>query len=648
VRQLLADVAVLDPAVGSGAFLLGALERLAELQGGDIAPAELRRRILARNLFGVDLNPMAVRLAELRLWLAVIAADDTVPPGAVAPLPNLDGQIRQGDSLLDPTWALAGVGATPGGTASELSLLRLRLAGASGPEKSQLQRRLRRAELRVFEERLDGAQARLEFAVAECLQSARAVTLFGERRGLDRGLRQRLRTLRSRLAEVRRLRRRLRRDGEVPGFSCECHFGDVLARDGFDLVVGNPPWVRAEQIPGRLRQQLTERYGWWRASGRGFAHQPDLALAFVERSSELLAPGGVLALLLPSKVATAQYARRMRGALTERFTLHALADLSGDPAAAFDATTYPTALIAAKAPPPPANAVSLTLAVDARARCPQGRLAGGGPWVLATPPLLDALALARADHPRLGERFAPQLGVKTGANLVFLDPPAEIEPALLCHALRGRDVTPFIARPRVRLFFPHGLDGLPFARLPENAMRHVRRHAPLLWARVDYQGGPLWTLFRVRGAVAACRVVWPDLARCLGAAALIGRPHDRLVPLNTCYVLALPDRAVALRLTAWLNSTWIRALARTAADRASGGFARFNARVVADLPLPSSVLADSRLSALAERGAEGGLVQEELDDICAEHLGLPRHARSLLAQAAEPGPQDRGGVTHRD
>jgi hypothetical protein len=647
VRRLLADVTILDPAVGSGAFLLGALERLAQLNAGETGPADLRRRILARNLFGIDLNPMAVRLAELRLWLAVIAADDTAPPGAVAPLPNLDGQIRQGDSLLDPAWALARVGVTPGGSASELGLLRRSFAAASGPEKSQLQRQLRRAESRVFEEGLDRAHRRLEIAVAECLQSARTVTLFGERRGLDHGLRDRLRALRARMAEVRRLRRRLQRDGEVPGFSCECHFGDVLARGGFDLVVGNPPWVRAEQIPGRLRQQLAERYGWWRASSRGFAHQPDLALAFVERSGELLAPGGVMALLLPSKVATAQYARRMRGVLAERFTLHALADLSDDPVAAFDATTYPTALVAAKAPPPADHQVRLALGSDAGARCPQGRLTGGGPWVLATPPLLDALALARADHPRLGERYTPQLGVKTGANVVFLDPPPEIESALLCQALRGRDVAPFVARPRVRLFFPHGRDGLPFARLPENALRHVRRHAQLLRARVDYRGGPLWTLFRVRGALGLCRVVWPDLARRLGAAALTGRTHARLVPLNTCYVIALPNRSVTLVLTAWLNSTWIRALARTAADKAAGGFARFNARVVADLPLPPSVLADSRLSALAERGAEGEQIQEELDDVCAEHLRLPRYVRTILAEAAGSGTHDRGGVAGR-
>jgi len=91
---------VLDPAVGSGAFLLGALERLTELRArlegaGDRAlRGRLRREILRDNLFGVDRNPVAVRLAELRLWLALVADDPTTDIAHVAPLPNLDGVVR--------------------------------------------------------------------------------------------------------------------------------------------------------------------------------------------------------------------------------------------------------------------------------------------------------------------------------------------------------------------------------------------------------------------------------------------------------------------------------------------------------------------------------------------------------------------------
>jgi N-6 DNA Methylase len=99
----LETLTLLDPAAGSGAFLVGALEHLSALTC--TTPAGLsaaRRRILQRSLFGVDLSATAVRLTELRLWLSVIADDRTDRPSAVEPLPNLDCLVRQGDSLFDP------------------------------------------------------------------------------------------------------------------------------------------------------------------------------------------------------------------------------------------------------------------------------------------------------------------------------------------------------------------------------------------------------------------------------------------------------------------------------------------------------------------------------------------------------------------
>jgi hypothetical protein len=641
-RRLFRDVTMLDPAVGSGAFLLGALERMAQILAGEDAPAALRRRILGRNLFGIDQNPMAVRLAELRLWLAVIAVDGTACPEEVEPLPNLDGMVRQGDSLLDPASALGCLTPRPGAVTIELRELRRAFVLASGPAKRDLLRHLRNAERRAYQQALTTAEQGLERQLTDCLADARAPTLFGERAGLDRAGRRRLRSLRGRMAEVRRLGRRLRREGGVPWFSCEVHFADVLAQGGFDLVVGNPPWVRAEKLPGETRAQLQHRYRWWRGTGHGFRHQPDLALAFVERASELLAPSGIVAFLLPAKVATAGYARRMRVGLGERFTLHVIADLTDDPAARFAATTYPAALVAAHALPDPAHVVRLTLDLFPASGCPQHRLAGGGPWLLLSMPVLEALAAVQGNHPRLGASFTPRLGVKTGANSVFLEPPADIENTLIRRAIRGRDIHAFRVGGGLRLFFPHGPDGAPHRRLPPAAARHVATHDALLRARVDFHGGLPWGLFRAHSALAPHRVIWPDLARRLTAVALTAPESVGLIPLNSCYLVHAPDRSSALALSAWLNSTWVRAVARAGADVAAGGFARFNARVIADIPLPGGVLGDRRLVCVADRAARGEEIQEELDGICAEHLALPEAARDVLLRFAGVRPDDRG------
>src|SRR3954464_6807016 len=132
---------VLDPAAGSGAFLLGALDELVALRraAGEGPSLAVKRDVLAYSLFGVDLTLTAVRLTELRLWLALVADDDTVDLSRIAPLPNLDGHVRQGDALLDPLTLAASLGGrairASATDTRQLTAARQRLFDLPGPEK---------------------------------------------------------------------------------------------------------------------------------------------------------------------------------------------------------------------------------------------------------------------------------------------------------------------------------------------------------------------------------------------------------------------------------------------------------------------------------------------------------------------------------
>jgi hypothetical protein len=122
------------------------------------------------------------------------------------------------------------------------------------------------------------------------------------------------------------------------------------------------------------------------------------------------------------------------------------------------------------------------------------------------------------------------------------------------------------------------------------------------------------------------------------AVSFTSRRDLECIPLNSCYVAPMSQRCRADALTAWLNSSWIGAIARLGAVPASGGFARFNAYVVARLPLASSALIDPDLSALARLARRGVEVQEELDNLAAKHLRLAlsaqRALRAVLANSA--------------
>jgi hypothetical protein len=98
-------------------------------------------------------------------------------------------------------------------------------------------------------------------------------------------------------------------------------------------------------------------------------------------------------------------------------------------------------------------------------------------------------------------------------------------------------------------------------------------------------------------------------------------------------VALLKNAAQAEALAGWLNSTWIGAVARLSAVPASSGFARFNAHVVSRLPLTPSSLGDPLLSELARGARSGELVQEELDNLVAKHLGLSISAQRALRAA---------------
>lgn len=628
----LSDVTLLDPAVGSGAFLLGALERIAlcTRQPHESAAAA-RRRVLARNLFGVDVDPAAVRLAELRLWLAVIADDDSTDPAAVPPLPNLDAVVRQGDTL----WSRQGLHRPDAAQAAALRHARHIAITASGTGKHPALRALRQAEESAEASSLARSIEAVEAQVDELLEHARATTLFGERRGLARDERVRLANARGIRRELRAARRRLARDGGLPTFDYAVHFADVMAGGGFDLVVGNPPWVRSEALPPVLRRRLAERYRWFRpAAGRGYQNYPDLAVAFVERGLELTRDGGVTALLIPAKLRHAGYASTLRHALATTTTLHAVADMPPADAKAFEATVYPMALVTRKARPTDGQQVHTTLDMSVPGVA-QASLEGDGPWMLAGDVVSRAAErLARECQP-FRERWQCRLGVKTGADDVFLTTEPDIEPQLMRRAVRGRDIKPGQVTSGRWIRWPCDAAGDPLRTLPPRAAAYFKSQRDRLTRRADYRDGPPWILFRTRAALGAHRVVWPDLARRLEAVALTSPGAATLIPLNTCYVLVTADARTAQVVAALLNSTWIRALATMRSPLAASGFRRFNARVIEDLPLPPGALEDTVLGRLAtaSRSAEG---LAAIDERVAALFALTLEERHALSDSIAP------------
>ncbi|MDP1857146.1 MAG: N-6 DNA methylase [Gemmatimonadaceae bacterium] len=447
LRDRLSTIRVLDPACGSGAFLVHALERIARLMracGDQRSRADVRRAVLTRSIFGVDVNPMAVWLCELRLWLSGMIDLDVDDPLGVPPLPNLDRNVRVGDALgggtFDDRTGLGPTGALR--LPASVAALRARYARATGPRKLSLARELDGAERRAALADLEGRIVKTKLLRRELLVAARGRDLFGRRRGALGGERVRLEELRTRLRSLGASRRSLERGGALP-FRFASHFADVAADGGFDIGVGNPPWVRLHRNAADRREGLKAEFrvyrdaAWKRGAtdagaGAGFAAQVDLAALFAERSMDLTRPGGTMALLLPIKLWRSLAGGGVRRLLGDDHDLCLLEDWSDAPAA-FDAAVYPSLVVARKRVRGAVAQPNVTLQVAVH-RCelaitwplPRASLAldasPGAPWLLLPPQARVAFdRLANAGPPLAESGLGrPTLGVKCGLNAAFL------------------------------------------------------------------------------------------------------------------------------------------------------------------------------------------------------------------------------------
>ena len=655
-RDRLDELTILDPACGSGAFLVYALEQLAALRsaaGDDRSIAAIRREVLTRSIFGVDRNPTAVWLCELRLWLSVVIESDIVDPLRVEPLPNLDHNIRVGDSLaaeasVDLPTALPT-------RASALRRLRECYARATGRRKETLVRLLDREERRLAVEAIDRELATLAAQRRDILTALRSRDLFGSRSHSSGDSRLHARTLRVRAAALRVERRRLATGGALP-FSFIVHFADVLARGGFDVVLGNPPWVRLHNIPAREREQLRERYRVFRAgawesgaeqarAGSGFATQVDLAALFIERGVRLLRPGAVLSFLVPAKLWRALAGGGVRRLLGEETRVAVLEDLAEAPAT-FDAAVYPSLIVAERwngatdDHPGEILAAAYHRGCGAlRWRLPRRQLAfddsPGSPWLILPPEVRQAFDRLRSVGVPLAESAIgrPRLGVKTGFNLAFLVRPGSIaaddtaevvadngrrgriETGLLRPVVRGEGIRPWcMDRDDEYIIWTHDVRGAPLERLPPCAARWLNPWRRQLAARADSRTGWWWSLFRTEAArTDRPRVLWADLGRAPRATILDA--GDPTVPLNSCYVAICADDVDARTLAAILNSPVAEAWLGALAEPARGGYRRFLGWTMALLPLPNDwTRARSILAPLADAALRGKCTGGELRD----------------------------------
>ena len=635
---------VLDPACGSGAFLVHIMERLAALRVhlGDSRPIHvIRREILTRSIFGVDINPTAVWLCELRLWLSTAIQDPERDPMKVTALPNLDRNIRVGDSLAGGSFHDSHIIPRPARIATE----RARYTRAVGPRKLAAARVLDRLERECAVASIDSEIIRLAHARREMLGLLRSPDLFGQRPRASPANQLRLKDLKKLIRVAELSRRALQHGGALP-FSFETQFADIGAAGGFDILIGNPPWVRPHNVGHHAKALFAREFVVFRESawlsgadaasaGRGFAAQVDLAALFTERAVSLARPGGSVALLVPAKLWRSLAGGGIRSHLLTQCDIAEVHDLT-ESRQIFDAAVYPSIVVARRKVSQSAEpAIPLRAAVHHGSSVIHWPLCAenlsfdataGSPWLILPPEVRTAFDRIRASGIPLAKSTIgrPLLGVKTGCNEAFVvrrstpehegelasietaDVAGFVESDLLRPLHRGETIRRWkLAPPPEQIIWTHDESG-PLEKLPPHATQWLSRWRRVLELRTDARGKkPWWRIFRTESATATSpRVTWSDFGKSPRAAVL--EANDPIVLLNSCYVAHCKDLTDAYTLAAILNSPVAAAWLNALAEPARGGYRRYLGWTVALMPVPIDWARARRLLApLAERATQG-------------------------------------------
>ena len=352
--QAILALRIVDPSMGSGAFLVASCHYLAQayeaalLRSGACHPgdvsesdrAAMRRTIAERCLYGVDINPMAVQLARLSLWLTTLAAD--------RPLTFLDHRLQTGDSLLGawmeslrrspcrPTRA-----PRPSDLAPKLfedaavedalrAVLPIRFSLELIPDDTLEQVRAKEQALSALERRESDLSRWKRIADVWCASwlssngDAVPPTVFGAMTdqiltGRSSLPRHTLERLLSRADDISSSRKLFHWELEFPEVFFDTA-GRRLARAGFDAVIGNPPWGVLRGDPGALRFHRASGIYASAVTGHG-----NLYHLFTERAIALARAGGRLGLVLPSGIATDHGAAPLRRRLLRDCSVDALA-----------------------------------------------------------------------------------------------------------------------------------------------------------------------------------------------------------------------------------------------------------------------------------------------------------------------------------
>ena len=605
---------ILDPATGSGHFLVGVVDYLAEKlithpsathttesTSEETELAYWRRRVVESCVYGVDLNPMAVELAKLSLWLHTVAKGE--------PLSFLDHHIRCGNSL---------IGAKIENLANLPELRRNRrettetqtefpmafpftdtVATAIGHYLLIEETESRTADqIHAKEHELDIAQTMLRFhkGVANLWTSVyfgNDVSRADYHQALN-ALRNDTNALESlpsyrQAQEIATARRFFHWEMEFPEVFRD-QYGRKKDNPGFDAVIGNPPYVRQEAL-GDIKPFL--------ATYQTYSSIADLYVYFVEQAHESMRTHGQFGMITSNKFMRANYGKALRLYLTTNAALNEIVDFGELPVFA-DAAAMPAILLTQRESVD-AQAFrftqiktldfdSLEAEID-RIGEPLDQDALGENWTLVRADEIRILNKIRENSITLTEYCDGQIqsGIKTGFNEAFIID-AETRDRLINEDSRSAEIIkPCVVGDDIRKYEIQFREryliwtyvGVPIEQYPA-VFNHLQQFQERLERRQD-QGEHWWELRSCSyyDDFERPKIVYPDI----GMSCRFYFDESGLFLPNTAYLIPTSDLYLLALLNSHLTFYYLKHICMVLGDADRGGRLRFIYQYMQDLPI---------------------------------------------------------------
>jgi hypothetical protein len=339
INQKLDDIKVCDPAIGSGAFPIGMLQEIFEAKrfiypylktNQDFKPAEVKKNIIQNSIYGVDLEKGAVDIAQLRFWLSLVV--DELNPH---PLPNLDYKIMQGNSLLE---SFEGVDLIKmGKTKSDVQIVEPERDLFGNMKENQMKMTFSKRETtekiqqlikRFFSiEKAEDKKAirdeinqlvlqHIEYNIElREIQLNRFINEAGNPKNLSKNAKKKYDGYVADLNKIQATKANLlkiQETDERPYFLWHLYFMDVFEQGGFDVMIGNPPYIQLQKM-GKETDILQE------AGFETFARTGDIYCLFYEKGFDLLKKNeGVLSYITSNSWMKTKYGEPLRKFFIEK------------------------------------------------------------------------------------------------------------------------------------------------------------------------------------------------------------------------------------------------------------------------------------------------------------------------------------------